>query len=263
MTPEAAAGALEPGRPVRVLACDVDGCLAAAGHADYDLRAFSRLAELNRLAARDETVPALTLVTGRPHAYVDALSQALAIDLPMSFENGAGLATRRPYGYRLDPRAEAGLPALRRLAAAVEASGHLILQPGKLASLSVFPRAAGADLDGLTAEVAALVERLGLDLVVDPSTDCVNVLVPGVDKATGFAWLCEELGLEPAEVAGVGDSVGDAAWLASCGVSFAPANAVDEVKSVVTHASALPDVASVVAAYEALVDANRSAGRSR
>ncbi len=248
---------LEPSRPIRVLACDVDGCLAAAGHADYDLRAFARLAELNDLSSRDEAVPALTLVTGRPHAYVDALSQALAVRLPMSFENGAGLATRRPYGYRLDPRAEAGLPALRRLADAVASSERLMLQPGKLASLSVFPRPAGRDLGELADELAALIARLGLDLVVDPSTDCVNVLVPGVDKATGFAWLCAELGLEPAEVAGVGDSVGDAAWLASCGVSFAPANAVPEVRRAVTVAAGEPDVRAVVAAYEALVAANR------
>ena len=58
-------------------------------------------------------------------------------------------------------------------------------------------------------------------------------------------------------VAGVGDSVGDAPWLAACGVSFAPANAVGAVREVVTHASALPDVAAVLEAYEALVMGNR------
>src|SRR5690606_30133102 len=213
---------------VRVFACDVDGCLAAAGHADYDLAAMARIAELNRLSERDEAVPALTLVTGRPHAYVDALSQALAIRLPMSFENGAGLATRRPYRHWLDERVEAGLPGLGRFAEAVEATEHLTLQPGKLASLSVFPIPADRDLDELAAELGDMVGALGVELDLDPSTDCVNVLVPGVSKATGFAWLCDELGLTPAQVAGVGDSVGDAAWLRACGVSFAPANAVDE-----------------------------------
>lgn len=250
-------GALGLERPVRVFACDVDGCLAEAGHADYDLAALARLAELNRLSARDETVPALTFVTGRPHAYVDALSQALAVRLPMSFENGAGLATRHPYRYWLDPRVEAGLPALRRFAAAVEETGHLTLQPGKVASLSVFPRPAGRDVHDLADELAGMVERLGLGLALDPSTDCVNVLVPGVEKATGFAWLCREMGLAPDEVAGVGDSVGDVAWLELCGVSFAPANAVDEVKGVATAVSSRRDVSAVVEAYEALVEHNR------
>jgi hypothetical protein len=43
-------------------------------------------------------------------------------------------------------------------------------------------------------------------------------------------------------------------------VSFAPADAVLEVKAVVSHVSALPDVAAVVEAYEALTEANRAVG---
>lgn len=248
---------LEIRAPIRVFACDIDGCLAAAGHADFDLSAFQRLAELSRSSRDDPSMPALTLVTGRPHAYVDALSQALAITLPMSFENGVGLATRHPYRYWLDPRAEEGRGPLRRFAEAVEATDHLTLQPGKVASLSVFPRQPDRDLQDLAAELAGMLERLGLELELDPSTDCVNVLVPGVTKLTGYAWLCNEIGTPPGQVAGIGDSVGDAPWLEVCGVSFAPANAVPEVKRVVTRASELPDVAAVVEAYEALVAANR------
>lgn len=246
------------GTRVRVFACDIDGCLAAAGHADFDMTVLARLAELNRLAREDASVPALTLVTGRPHAYVDALSQALSITLPMSFENGVGLATRHPYRFWLDPRASEGRATLRRFAEAVEATEHLTLQPGKVASLSVFPRQADRDLGDLTTELQGVLERLELDLDLDPSTDCVNVLVPGVTKQTGFAWLCNEMGVPPDRVAGIGDSVGDVAWLADCGVSFAPANAVDEVRAAVTRVSALPDVQAVVEAYERLIAANRS-----
>jgi hypothetical protein len=41
-------------------------------------------------------------------------------------------------------------------------------------------------------------------------------------------------------------------------VSFAPTNALDEVRAAVTHAVDLPDVAATLAAYEALVAANRT-----
>ena len=245
---------------VSVFACDIDGCLAAAGHADLDLKAFAHLADLNRSSAVDRDVPSLTLVTGRPHAYVDAFSQALAIRLPMSFENGVGLATRHPYRHWLDPRAQEGRGALRRFAEAVEATPHLTLQPGKVASLSVFPRQADRDLGDLARELAGMLDDLGIELELDPSTDCVNVLVPGVTKETGFAWLCNEIGVGPEQVAGIGDSGGDAAWLNTCGVSFAPANAVPEVRQAVTHASSLADVGAVVEAYEALAEANRSLG---
>ena len=112
---------LRPGRRIEVFACDIDGCLAAAGHAAYDLAALGRMADLNALSRVSADVPALTLVTGRPHAYVDAVTQVLGIDLPVSFENGAGLATRRPYRAWLAPEATAGQAALCAFTALVAA----------------------------------------------------------------------------------------------------------------------------------------------
>ncbi|HET8985033.1 MAG TPA: HAD hydrolase family protein [Trueperaceae bacterium] len=244
---------------IEVFACDIDGCLAAASHAAYDLLALRRMADLNALSSVSDDVPALTLVTGRPHAYLDAVSQVLGIELAMSFENGAGLATRRPYRARLSSAAEAGRHDLEAFAALVAKTPTMTLQLGKVASLSVFPVGSGYACDQLVADVEAMIGRNGLALMTDPSTDCVNVLVPGVDKGTGFAWLLDEIGVAPEAVAGIGDSVGDVPWLAQCGVSVAPANAVDEVKDAVTRVFDVPDVQAALAAYLWLVEENRRA----
>ena len=247
----------EPTRRIEVFACDIDGCLAAAGHAPYDLAALRRMADLNALSRFSDDVPALTLVTGRPHAYVDAVSQVLGIELAMSFENGAGLATRRPYRAWLSAAAEAGLPQLHEFSALVANTPEMTLQLGKVASLSVFPVDEAYPLDELEIDVTALIGDAGLELVVDPSTDCVNVLVPGVDKGTGFAWLLDELGMPAEAVAGIGDSVGDLPWLAACGVSVAPANAAPEVRSAVSRAFDVPGVEAALAAYLWLIETNR------
>lgn len=250
-------GGLDLERPITVYACDIDGCLAAAGHANFDLAALAGMAELNARSGNDQAVPALTLVTGRPHAYVDALTQLLGIDLPFSFENGAGLATRKPYRAWFAPEAVAGRGELQAFTKAVESERRMMLQPGKVASLSVFPAASGYGLDELASDVGALLRAGGFSLLLDPSSDCVNVLLPGIDKATGFERLVQELAVEPAAVAGIGDSVGDREWLGRCGVSIAPVNAVPEVMAAVDLRLPGRDVAAALAGYERLVAANR------
>ena len=245
-------------RPVRVFACDIDGCLAAVDHVAFDLERLHAIAELNRASAHDPTVPALTLVTGRPHSYVDAVMQVLDVRLPASFENGAGLATRIPYRAWLAPAVAAWGPALAAVTVALEARDDVFVQLGKVASLSVFPNDPGRPVEDLSADLTALLARERLALDVDPSTGCVNLLLPGVDKASGFRDLCAEAGVDPMDVAGIGDAIGDLAWLRVCGVAFAPANAVPEVRAAVTVEVDLPDVAATLAAYEALIAGNRA-----
>jgi hydroxymethylpyrimidine pyrophosphatase-like HAD family hydrolase len=246
-------------RPIRAFACDIDGCLAAVGHATFDLPTLHELAALHAHAAHDESVPRLTLMTGRPHPYVDAVSQVLGIDGAVCFENGAGLATRRPYRAWLAAGLGDGLRDLRSFERAVEErSSEMFVQLGKGASATVFPRHATRHIAPLMEALQGIIDERDLQLVLDPSNDCVNVLLPGVDKGSGFRWLCGELGLEPGEVAGIGDSVGDVVWLRHCAVSFAPGNASDEVRAAVGVPLVAADVAAALEAYRALVAANRA-----
>jgi len=251
-------------RPIRVFACDIDGCLAGVDHAALDLEHLHAIAELNRASAHDPTVPALTLVTGRPHAYVDAFTQLLDVRLPAVFENGAGLATRHPYRAWLTSAAADGRAAVADAERLLGERDDVFVQPGKLASLSVFAYDAALAVERLADDLERWVAHHRLPLDVDPSTGCVNLLLPGVDKATGLAALCEAAGVMPDEVAGIGDAAGDLPWLGRCAISFSPHDATDAVRAAVTHASPLPDVGATSAAYRALVSANRAwAGRVR
>lgn len=249
--------ALELERVITIFACDIDGCLAGADHAAYDLEALGKMAAYNARSGADEAIPKLTLVTGRPHPYADAVSQLLAIDLPFSFENGAGLATRRPHRAWLSSDVAPLLDDLQAFAKAVENEPKLTLQLGKVASLSVFPVAADYPMSDLIHDVRTVLEDGGYPLHLDPSTGCVNVLIPGVDKTSGFDWLLAEIGADARAVAGIGDSVGDLGWLERCGVSIAPGNAVPEVIAAVDLKLPGPDVTSALAGYESLIAANR------
>src|SRR5690606_6426522 len=144
--------------------CDIDGCLAAADHAAYDLEALGKMAAYNVRAGVDEAIPQLTLVTGRPQPYAEAFSQLLAVDLPFSFENGAGLATRLPNRAWLSNDIDSLLDELQAFAKAVEDEPQLTLQLGKVASLSVFPKAADYPMADLIHDVRTLLEDGGYPL---------------------------------------------------------------------------------------------------
>jgi hydroxymethylpyrimidine pyrophosphatase-like HAD family hydrolase len=252
---------IDLGRPVRVFACDIDGVLAAVDHAAFDLERLARIAALHRASAHDPTVPAITLVTGRPHAFADAMSQLLDLHLPVSFENGAGLATRKPYRAWLSPAVAAARATLEAAERVLAERRDVFLQPGKMASFSVFPVEPSWPIDDLAFDLAAMLSRHELPLHVDPSTGCVNLLLPGIDKASGFADLLTEIQLDAGAVAGIGDAVGDVGWLRACGVAIAPSNAVAEVQAIAHVRMREPDVAATLAVYEALIEANRRLAR--
>jgi hydroxymethylpyrimidine pyrophosphatase-like HAD family hydrolase len=61
--------------------------------------------------------------------------------------------------------------------------------------------------------------------------DAVMILPTRVTKATGLARALEELEIPAAQVVGVGDAENDHAFLDSCGVSVAVANALPAVQA--------------------------------
>lgn len=243
---------------VRLLVVDIDGCLVEVEHAAYDLERLARVAELNTRSLRDPAVPPLTILSGRPHPYVDALMQILDIRVPAIFENGAGLAIRSPYGARYRAEVERGREALQKLSRELAGRDGLTIQPGKSASLTVFPMDRDEGIEWIEALLSELFERHSLELVIDPAQECVNVLVPGVDKGMGLRWLAEEVGVELGQVAGIGDSLGDLAWLSLCGLSWAPANAQEAVRERVKKVSQHRDVAAVLDLYSFAIEANRA-----
>lgn len=241
--------------PISLLVVDIDGCLVAIEHAPYRLERLAEVARFNRLSLSDPRVPPLTILSGRPHPYVDALMQILDIRLPAIFENGAGLAWRDPYVVQYRDEAEAGRESLEALARELRGRDDLFIQPGKTASLTVFPLS-GRERGGIEAELRELVDRLSLDLIVDPAGECVNLLVPGVDKGLGLRWLAKEVGVRLEAVAGMGDSIGDLAWLPLCGLSAAPRNAVERVRRAVDEPLDGDDIDALIGLYERAIALN-------
>lgn len=224
---------------IRLIVFDIDGVLTGGEAVGLDLELLGQLAEMNRRARADESHPAVTICSGRPAPYVEALLQAIDGHLPAVFENGAGVY--QPEGYQFLPHPDLDglevMPAVRRrLEETVIATGQAYIQPGKEYSLSLFPYRVEevGRLEGWVAEALGPLGG-GVDLVY--AVSCLNILLRGSSKARGIEFLAGQVGVAPEEMLGVGDTQGDIPFLQRVGYSAAPANAVAEVKAVVDYVS--------------------------
>ncbi len=235
-----------------MIVLDIDGVITGGESRALDLAFLGDLAEVNRRAQKDGAAPAVTLVTGRPAPYLEAMLQAIDGHLPGIYENGAGIYFPQDYRFQPHPLLE-GKTALgevrRRIEAQLVASGRAFIQPGKEHTLTLFATdpAETFRLHEYTAD--ALAELAGdVDLVY--STSCLNVLPKVVDKGVGLIYLAERVGIPPANMLGVGDSDVDLPFLALTRHTAAPSNAMPQVKAVVDYVSPEPTSAGVRDIFE-------------
>ena len=62
---------------MKLIVLDCDWVISKGEAQPFNLTLFARLAELNRRAKLADDVPAVTLNTGRPSSYVEAVMQAI------------------------------------------------------------------------------------------------------------------------------------------------------------------------------------------
>jgi hypothetical protein len=220
---------------IRLLVFDVDGVLTQGETKALDLAFLGRLAEMNRLGRIDPATPQITLCTGRPAPYVEAMMQAIDGRLPAIFENGAGLYLPNSYQFLSHPHLGDGaaMQAVRfRLEETLVRSGQAFLQPGKEYSLSIFPKNP-AERDRLYDITANAIGPLGQEVELTYSASCLNINPRGIDKGKGLQFLADETGYVFGDMLGVGDSDIDLPFLTLVGQSAAPANANEKVKNLV------------------------------
>ncbi len=234
---------------MKLIVLDIDGVLSTGEAHPFELSLFARLANLNRRARQGESVPAVTLNTGRPSPYVEAVMQAIEGWQPALYESGAGLYFPQTYQFQLTPTLTADhLAQLRtvveRLDQAVVQPGRAYWQPGKSVCYTLFAHPPLTALD-LIPEVEAIVADISSEFVVTQASLALNVHPAGIDKGTGLRWLSQVTGIVLTDMGGVGDSAGDIDFLRLVGRPAAPTNATPGVKVVVEYISTRPEAAGL------------------
>ncbi len=230
--------------PIKLVLSDLDGTITSDELRLIDCDGLRFLRRFNDRSRTERVVPPLSVVTGRPHSYVEAFCRFLGTPLPSLFESGCGIhLPDKPLGREYLFHPALADPAVRDAGARFRAwadeelvakrgAGFII---GKQYALSYAP-GDGSSVDELLAAMRAMPADLASRFFITRSSAVVDITPRPVDKGTGFEWLLSylraKLGFDiaPANVVGVGDSFNDLPILGKVGIPCAVANAAPAIK---------------------------------
>mgnify|MGYP006283315845 CR=1 FL=1 len=225
-------------RPIELFITDIDGCLAEPFEA-LELDRWQELAEKSsRSGPSDPHRPRLTVLSGRPLGYVEAVAQALGCREPALFEAGAGAFDLSDGRVRWNPalteQIERQMQAVRTwLIEECIPGTALSFDYGKRTQAGVI----GPDpeaVERLFPRVEAYVEERFPELRVFETDISIDVVPAAITKRQALDWLAEQTGIPVERMAYIGDTTGDLEALQAVGRSFAPRNAFEAVREQVS-----------------------------
>jgi hydroxymethylpyrimidine pyrophosphatase-like HAD family hydrolase len=230
--------------------CDIDGCLAPESSAPFDTTMLARLAEHNRRAQEAGDRPVVTVCSGRPEPFAEAMTRLMGNrSVPAVAENGVWLFHPLDNGWDRDPAIRPEhIAAVHEAAAWVDGelgARGVVMQPGKVASISLYHRDT-AYLRSLEGRVREEFERRGWALRVSMTWLYINCDLEFVSKSTGLGRLVKATGLRRERLAGIGDTPSDAAIAEHVAWFACPANADERLKERADYVSPKPEAAGVL-----------------
>jgi hydroxymethylpyrimidine pyrophosphatase-like HAD family hydrolase len=231
--------------PVILFISDIDGCISEP-YRPYELESMVELAKSARFSDGRSGHPRLTLCSGRPSPYVEAMTQVLGVTDLAIFESGGGLLD--PVSGELywnpivtEEHFERIEEVKRWLGKHVAPVTALNVDHAKRTQAGVV----GPSRDDVYRVLPGIEEYVRIhhpEYVVYHTDASIDVLPPGLSKRQSLSWLSDLVGIDLTNMAFIGDSNGDIEALSAAGFSFAPANASSDVLRVVdriTHGSVL------------------------
>lgn len=238
--------------------CDIDGCLSPEGNAPVNVDLLAQISAYNRDAIKTGQTAPLTLCSGRPQPFGEAMCKLLGIvGVPCVFENGAWLYRLDTNLYALDPSITsehlAAVQALSRWVTSEYGSPRagkpgdpgVTQQPGKAASVSLYH----PDTEYLRSLMRALAEqcrRAGWPIRVSMTWLYINLDLAHVSKGSGLDRLLRETNIPKDRIAGIGDTMSDLPIRERSAYFACPANAHDDIKNFADYVSPHAEAAGVL-----------------
>lgn len=245
---------------IKLFITDLDGCLSYP----FEPPAWELLGsirELNRKSLNDETIPPLSICSGRPLPYVEAVAQLLDVRVPVVFESGGmyELASNRIFqNGTFDEEAQESINTLKQWLRDVIITRFPdgMLEFTKMMDAGFVHPKAEAVKEAFPV-IKKFVEERYPRFEVHRTDVSVNIILTENNKRAGIGKICHKLGIKPEEVAYIGDSGGDIPALEIVGRSFAPSNANVQVKEIVDEVISKEATRAVLEAYRRVIEMNR------
>ncbi len=223
-----------PRRRYDAVICDIDGCLAPEKTDPMDAPRLVQVAEYNRLAYELGDRPVVTVCTGRPQPFAEAICRLIGNHtLPAICEMGVWLWWPDGNRYDRDPAiTPKDLHAVHEVVEWIETEygpKGVVQQPGKTCSTSLYHDDTEY-LKSLMPRLREEIERRGWPFRVSDTWLWINIDLVHVSKATGIERMMSETSLTRDRLAGIGDTIGDKAIRDHVAFFACPANATDEIK---------------------------------
>jgi len=227
--------------------CDIDGCLSPETSGPMNVPALQQVAGFNRRAhhvepqAGNSGGPVVTLCSGRPQPFVEAMCRLLQnTSTPCIAENGVWMFDPSNNRYEIDPTiTPEHLDAVHEASKwAIATFGHngVVLQPGKSASVTLYH----PDPEHLRSICPALREefaRRGWPFRVSMTWFYINCDLNHISKASGVQRLLAATGIARQRTAGIGDTMSDKPIADNTAYFACPANAAGELKALADYVS--------------------------
>lgn len=246
---------------IKLFITDLDGCVTDP-FTTPDWGAFSKIRELNLESLNDASIPPLSICTGRPMPYAEAMAQVLGIELPFIFESGGGM-------YDVVKNDLIWNPCLNKEREdeilEIKEWGRKIITDKYPSSIPEFAKHTDIGFINPDTSIIEQIFKESQELVntgfkafeVHKTPVSVNIILKDANKGKGIKMLCDYLEFDLDEVAYIGDSSGDIPGLKIVKAPFTPSNATEATKKV---AEVLQESSTkgVLEAYKTIIKRNKA-----
>lgn len=221
---------------IKLFVLDIDGCISMPFETPF-WDSITSIKALNEQSNVDAAIPPITICSGRPLPYVEAVGQWLGVYYPLVFESGGGIydtdANRIHWAPEFNESVQNAVNDLK-----VWVQTEIVKKyPGTLPEF-----AKQTDVGIIHKDESLIIEIYNTlknkvkqaypFMEVHRTEISVNCILSNANKGNGLKRLSEMTGISLNEMAYIGDSSGDISALKIVGMPFAPSNATFAVKEV-------------------------------